>query len=64
MKTKEFSESIMELLSNGVYYHNGTQFESPHLIKQISDHAIVVEFFYPEDTFMVTMERRNDLGKS
>jgi len=63
MKLKEFTENVHTLLSHGVYYdENG--FEAPHLVKQVSEKTVLVEFFDPEDTFMVTVERRNDSGQS
>ena len=60
MKLNEFTESVVSLLNNGVYYTEKTSFEVPYQIKQISDKAVMVEFLKPEDTFMITIERRHD----
>ena len=61
MELKEFLESVTTLLENGVYYcdksKNGLMFEAPLKIKQISDKAIMVEFFNPQDTFILTVQR-------
>jgi len=58
MTRKEFTESVRELLNHGVYYSK-KGYESPHQVKQLSDQTIMVEFFNPEDTFLVTMEHRD-----
>lgn len=71
MKLKEFTESVATLLGNGVYYYEETRFETPLKIKQISEQAmenltetIMVEFFDPEDTFILTVGRKNNEDKA
>ena len=63
MKTKEFTENAASLLLHGVYYDE-EGFESPHDVKQLSDKTVMVEFFDPEDTFILNIERRNDEDQS
>lgn len=58
MTRKEFTESARELLTHGVYYSK-EGCEPPHQVKQLSDQTIMVEFFNPEDTFLMTVERRD-----
>ena len=60
MKIKEFTENAKALLELGVYYDKNGNFASPHQVKQISDKTVVVEFFNPEDTLIINIERRND----
>jgi len=60
VKIEEFTKSAVMLLANGVYYYEKTKFEDPLQVKHISDKAIMVEFFNPEDTFLITIERRDE----
>ena len=62
-KTREFTENVASLLLHGVYYDE-EGFESPHNVKQLSDKTVMVEFFDPEDTFILDIERRNDEDQS
>ena len=63
MKLKEFTENVHTLLLHGVYYDDNG-FEAPHQVKQISEKTVLVELFDPKDTFMITVERRDDSDRS
>ena len=63
MKLKEFLESVVTLLDNGVYYCDkpgtGSIFETPVQVKKLTDKVITAEFFNPQDTFTLTIQRND-----
>lgn len=62
MNINEFTENVKTLLNHGIYYHGRDKHEPPVRVNKISDTTVMVEFFDPRDTFMVTMERRHEDG--
>jgi len=63
MTRKEFTENARELLNHGIFYSK-EGYESPHQVKQLSNQTIMIEFFDPEDTFLITVERRDVVGNN
>lgn len=58
MNRKEFTENVANILNQCVYYHDNGDFESPQRVVQMSPDAVMVEFFDPQDTFILTIEHR------